>query len=62
MSHICDKEREIDLIHRDTDLIFKKLEKMDQKLDNLNSWMMKVVGGSIVVVFIISLMFKTKLF
>lgn len=55
MNHPCNKEREINLIHA-------KLDKMDTKLDNLNSWKFKLMGGSFVIMLFISLLFKTKLF
>ncbi len=54
-SHKCNKEREIDLI-------YKKLDKIETKIDDLNSWKLKIIGGSLVIMFVVSIIFKTKLF
>ena len=66
MNHPCNKEREIDLLHSRFDSLEEKLDKRDekinQKLDSLISWKLKIIGGASVVIFVSSILFKTKLF
>lgn len=55
MEHECNKTREIDSMSR-------KLDRIEVKIDDLVSWKFKLIGGSFVVIFIVSIFFKTKLF
>lgn len=51
-THKCDKEREIDLIHSCLVEIKEEQKRTSDKIEELNSWKFKLIGGGAIIGFL----------